>query len=68
MIDFKSFCLTTKAVWRQRLYYSSNKIWAIIPQKHMEQCGIHLLMCLNIDKEKQIPFKLSKFYREVIFS
>ena len=68
MIDFKSFCLAAKAVWCQRLYYSSNETWAIIPQKHMEQCGIDLLMCLNIDKEKQIPLKLPKFYREVIFS
>ena len=61
MIDFKSFCLAAKAVWCQRLYYSTNETWSIIPQKHMEQCGIRLLMCLNIDKDKQIPLKLPRF-------
>ena len=68
MIDFKSFCLAAKAVWCQRMYNKSNETWTIIPQKYMEDCSLELLMHFNIDKEKQIPVYLPKFYKEVIFS
>ena len=68
MIDFKSFCLAAKAVWCQRLINRSNETWTIIPQKYMEGCSLALLMRLNIDKDKQIPIHIPKFYKEAIFS
>ena len=68
MLDFKSFCLASKAVWCQRLYNSSLETWTIIPQKYMEQCNINLLMCMNIEKEKLLPVRIPQFYKEVILS
>ena len=68
MIDFKSFCLAMKAVWAARLYKVTNDTWSIIPNKYMEQCDISTLMCMDMQKEKNLPIKLPLFYREVIIS
>lgn len=68
MIDFKAFCASVKAIWAQRLYKSSGETWSIIPRKYFEKCEIEKLMCMNFDTEKQVPFKLPKFYNEVILS
>ena len=68
MLDFKSFCFASKAVWCQRLYNSSLETWTIIPQKYMEQCNINLLMCMNIEKEKLLPVRIPQFYKEIILS
>ena len=67
-IDFKSFCHAMKAVWAARLYKTTNTTWSIIPNKYMEHCNINTLMCMNMQKEKDIPIKLPGFYREVIIS
>ena len=68
MLDFKSFCLASKAVWCQRLYNSSLETWTIISPKYMEQCNINLLMYMNIEKEKLLPVRIPQFYKEVILS
>ena len=62
MIDFRSFCLASKAIWSQRLLNSNNETWTIIPKKYMEKCGIEILMSMNIERKQIFPFKLPQFY------
>ena len=52
MIDFRSFCLASKAIWSQRLLNSNNETWTIIPKKYMDKCGIEILMSMNIERNK----------------
>ena len=66
MIDFKAFCLATKAVWAARLHNSENETWKIIPRKYMEECSINTLLSMNMEKKNHIPLKLPPFYHEVI--
>ena len=42
--------------------------WSIIPKKHLDNIGIKQILCMNIEHDKQIPFKLPIFYKEVIYS
>ena len=66
MLDFRSFCLSMKAVWAVKLNKSDGEGWSIIPKKYFENCGIEVLMCMNSETEKQLPIKLPQFYKEVI--
>ena len=68
MLDFKSFCLASKAAWCQKPYNSSLETWIIIPPKYIDQCNINLLMCMNIEKEKLLPVRIPHLYKEVILS
>lgn len=66
MLDFRSFCIAMKTVWAYRLYKSKGETWSILPNKYMENCDITMLLCMNIDHERQLPVKLPQFYKEVI--
>ena len=68
MIDFRTFCIATKAVWAARLYHCKNETWGIIPSKYFENCEIEKMLCMNIESEKHIPVQIPSFYKEVIKS
>ena len=68
MLDFKSFCIATKAAWAHKLYNCKDETWGIIPGKYFETCDIATLLCMNIEKDKHIPITLPFFYKEVIHS
>ena len=68
MIDFKSFCISAKAVWVQRLYNSTDETWNIVPSKVFEKCELNILMCMHFEKEKHLPIKIPQIYKESILS
>ena len=68
MIDFKSFCISMKAVWATRMYENTKATWTIIRQKYFEKRDFVTLLCMNTETEKQIPIRLPDFYRDVLNS
>lgn len=68
MVDVKSFHKALKAAWAGRLWRKQTETWTAIPRMYMKNCDINMLMCMNFEKEKQIPIKTTGFYKEVLLA
>ena len=68
MVDVKSFHMALKASWAGRLWHKQTETWTAIPRMYMKNCDINMLMCMNFEKDKQIPIKTTEFYKEVLLA